>query len=214
MWCRYRSVSVVSEGECPSPTVQPTLPVPCPLDIAEVCGADGVTYDNKCLAEAAGTTVSSKGVCPEIPTMPTATTATASACPMNYEPVCGADGVTYDNTCLAEAAGTSVASKGVCPEIPTMPTATANATTTADAEVATSDMNTDTESTTSPSPAVTVPEAEATTSGGSADTTNSPVDADPTLGALSDPDSPSSASTAVAGTATVLAVSAAIFVAV
>ncbi|KAK1738247.1 Kazal-like domain-containing protein [Skeletonema marinoi] len=117
-------VAVISEGECPTP-VQPTLPVPCPLDIALVCGADGVTYDNTCLAEAAGTTVASKGECPEVPTMPTATAATVSACPMNYEPVCGADGMTYDNTCLAEAAGTTIASKGVCPEVPTMPTATA-----------------------------------------------------------------------------------------
>ncbi len=38
--------------------------VPCPLNIDIVCGANGVNYDNECLAEAAGTTVASKGECP------------------------------------------------------------------------------------------------------------------------------------------------------
>lgn len=37
-------------------------------------GCDGATYDNDCLAEAAGTTVCSQGECPV-------------ACPANYAPV-------------------------------------------------------------------------------------------------------------------------------
>ena len=45
----------------------------------------GVTYDNSCLAECAGTTVQCKGGCPCPPLPP-------CVCPYNIDPVCGADG--------------------------------------------------------------------------------------------------------------------------
>lgn len=38
----------------------------------------------------------------------------AEACPMIYQPVCGCDGQTYSNGCVASSSGVSVARNGEC----------------------------------------------------------------------------------------------------
>ena len=84
--------------------------VACSAPIDPVCGCDGVTYDNVCRSENAGVRRFTKGPC----TVKTGTGVTAPddcisqvrvACPPSvanvFAPVCGCDGVTYKNECIA-----------------------------------------------------------------------------------------------------------------
>lgn len=117
-------------------------PEGCPEDCPGVCGCDGRTYCNDCMAAAAGVDVSDDGcttppggdcggfagmTCgarqwcdyPEGARCGAAdATGTCRArpegCPDVFDPVCGCDGVTYGNGCEANAAGTDTASGGPC----------------------------------------------------------------------------------------------------
>ncbi|MDP2718034.1 MAG: Kazal-type serine protease inhibitor domain-containing protein, partial [Candidatus Micrarchaeota archaeon] len=73
----------------------------------QVCGTNGVTYANACLAEEAGATWITEGAC-------------GLECTENYVPVCGPDFVTYQNACHARQAGAEPAVSGECP--PTLTT--------------------------------------------------------------------------------------------
>lgn len=106
-----------------------------------VCGCDGTTYRNQCEADFAAATVASPGECsgsrscggfggarclPDefcsydrgdfcgAADAPGTCERRPDLCPGIEAPVCGCDGMTYSNECIANSSGTSAASDGAC----------------------------------------------------------------------------------------------------
>ncbi|XP_050729539.1 agrin-like isoform X12 [Eriocheir sinensis] len=141
-------VTVAAEGACgaateapqpPSTTEKPPCSQQCTRIFLPVCGSDGVTYNNLCLLEIAdcenkvaggpGVSVASEGACgatTEAPQPPSTTEKPpcSQQCTRIFLPVCGSDGVTYNNLCLLKVAdckrraaggkGISAVSEGAC----------------------------------------------------------------------------------------------------
>jgi hypothetical protein len=115
---------------CAAPGACEARPVNCTDIFMPVCGCDGETYGNGCEAEAAGVSIASEGECPcesnddcmmteycasDVSCdAPGECAARPVVCPQVFEPVCGCNGTTYDNACLAAANGVRVESDGEC----------------------------------------------------------------------------------------------------
>lgn len=134
--CQWRTGACEALGQCVAAEALPCGGGP-------VCGCDGVTWPDRCAAAAAGSPVAHLGPCPPMACDLNADCPGGSYCarapgacgeagrcapqpqPEAAEceavaPICGCDGVTYQNACAAGALGVSVAHEGPCPPRPCM----------------------------------------------------------------------------------------------
>lgn len=103
-----RTVCRTITAGCATPCVRPDLidlSLSCPTVEKPVCGCDGKTYRNKCVAVFGhGITEWKEGACGNICINPAWINPNA-VCPAVFDPVCGCDGRTYSNACEAQSKG-------------------------------------------------------------------------------------------------------------
>ena len=103
------------KGRCPSR--KPSHCSHCKGLVDPQCATNGLTYDNLCYLKCSGNSLYSKGVCPNDTAYDgvlKVNKSNCSICKMVKLPVCGQDGNTYENACLARCKGIGIKFNGKC----------------------------------------------------------------------------------------------------
>lgn len=138
--CSSDSFCKKKPGNCERLGVCFDKPSVCPNIWRPVCGCDGNTYSNRCMAAMNGASIDYEGECRTVPTPCNDNTGCTAdqfcqkaagdcdgagecavrpdICPDVWEPVCGCDGRTYSNRCDASANGVNIDYGGECRTVP------------------------------------------------------------------------------------------------
>lgn len=121
-----------ADGDCNGEGVCSERPVNCPFLVDTVCGCDGLTYPNPCVAASNGVNVDYYGECKDCTDNSECSVGEfckkkvgdcfgqgicsdrPNACIQVSNAVCGCDGLTYQNPCMAEINGISIDHYGEC----------------------------------------------------------------------------------------------------
>jgi hypothetical protein len=143
-YCHYELEDICGRADAQGTCRE--LPQGCDLNFDPVCGCDGETYSNACVAASEGVSVLHGGRCEVEPgdecggfrglicrdrsqfcryaegdmcgaaDQTGVCTDRPEVCTEEFDPVCGCDGETYSNGCFADMAGASVLHGGRCEE--------------------------------------------------------------------------------------------------